>query len=503
MRIEINIPRGGGATAHAALATRLRRAGHATRLAATAPLAQAPVSIAALFALEDAIYGPVKDDLFAAAGMDMPGFEGDPDLIIDFQGDAKPAAAPILSPRFNGARGEIAAIAALLSGRAPETSIVIERVDAPPRELARGLPAIPFPFRVKESRNRIRAREIDLIAKAVARFEAGDAGENPISAMSSARSIAVAPLFGLAGVAAKIAARLRALATGARDSHWRVAWRPTRGDAVRDSLKWPTASYAVLPDDGARYYADPFFFVHEGRTWLFVEEFPYATNKGILSVCEFGPNGPLGTPRPILEIGCHLSYPFVFERDGAIYMMPESVGENRLALYRAVSFPDVWAFDRVLMDNIGAADATLLEREGRLWLFASVAADGQSDWDTLSIFHAASLEREWTPLTENPVLFDAGSARCGGRFFEREGQLYRPAQDCSRGYGSALAICRVDRLDAGGFVQSVAARLSAPTGMIGAHTLNDANGFEVIDTLGRPGSRVPTQVDFVNQDSRG
>ncbi len=37
----------------------------------------------------------------------------------------------------------------------------------------------------------------------------------------------------------------------------------------------------------------------------------------------------------------------------------------------------------------------------------------------------------------------------------RGGALLRPVQDCRRGYGKALGIARVTRLDAGGFEQEV------------------------------------------------
>ena len=40
--------------------------------------------------------------------------------------------------------------------------------------------------------------------------------------------------------------------------------------------------------------------------------------KGVISAVEFGADGPLGAPQPVLETAGHLSYPYVFERDGAI-----------------------------------------------------------------------------------------------------------------------------------------------------------------------------------------
>jgi hypothetical protein len=66
--------------------------------------------------------------------------------------------------------------------------------------------------------------------------------------------------------------------------------------------------------------------------------------------------------------------------------------------------------------------------------------------------------------------------------------LVRPAQDCRRGYGRALALARIDRLDEEGYHQTVVASLPPDErwGADGVHTLNEAGGLEAIDWLARP-----------------
>jgi hypothetical protein len=138
------------------------------------------------------------------------------------------------------------------------------------------------------------------------------------------------------------------------------------------------------------------------------------------------------------------------------------------------------------MADVIAADATLLEREGRLWLFAAVTEEGGSSWDQLALFHADKLAGPWLPHAANPVLIDASAARPGGLMLARDGELIRPAQDCGAGYGSRLALCRVDRLDPEHYGQTVLARLAPPPAWsaTGLHTLNAASGLEVIDCAG-------------------
>ncbi len=484
MRIEIRLANGRASAMHVKLARRLRDERHSVRMAASAVAAPPIPGLGALMLFEDTVYGKLSQDLFARQDVGGPGFDGAADLTIDLDAGGASGPTPLLTVRYDGGAGEVAALAALLDNRTPEIAIVACATDGLESRVAHGLPALPFPFRIKDSLNRLRARQIDLIVKAVRLWPA--TGTRTQTALSRPFAASKPLLFGASVIAHKVASRLQRLASGGARSKWRVAWRAIKDDAVRQTFAWPGAAYNVLPDDGGRFFADPFIYVHRGASWLFVEEFPYATNTGIISVCEISRDGVAGPPKPVLEIGSHLSYPFIFERDGVIYMMPESAGARRVDLYRAERFPDVWVHDRTLIDNIAVADATMIERNGRLWLLASPADDGQSDWDTLSVFHAGSLNEKWTALNDNPVMFDASQARSAGYIFERGGQLYRPVQDCTRGYGSALALCRIDRLEEDGYVQSPAVRLAPPDGggVIGLHSLNEAAGIEVIDFFG-------------------
>ena len=67
--------------------------------------------------------------------------------------------------------------------------------------------------------------------------------------------------------------------------------------------------------------------------------------------------------------------------------------------------------------------------------------------------------------------------------FSHAGRLWRPAQDCTRDYGSAMTLARIDRLDGTGYVQTAAVRWRAPdnSNILGAHTWNSGAGLEVID----------------------
>jgi hypothetical protein len=266
--------------------------------------------------------------------------------------------------------------------------------------------------------------------------------------------------------------------------YWSVGWRicPT------PLLDTKTASFSILGDDGHRAYADPFPMCRDGQDYLFVEEFPFATQRGCISVATIE-NGQISTPRPVLEEPWHLSYPFVFEHAGEVWMIPESGNAHGIYLYRADPFPYRWTREGCLIDGIDAHDSTLLYYEGRFWLFVCEKVQGSSAYDILSLFYADKLAGPWLPHTDNPVLFDATLSRPAGAMFLHDGHIIRPTQDCSHGYGGAVTLCHVNALTESSFCQSIIGSIRCEGR--GCHTYNMASritkntSLEVIDTFGR------------------
>jgi hypothetical protein len=269
--------------------------------------------------------------------------------------------------------------------------------------------------------------------------------------------------------------------------HWRVGWRRVEGPDVIDLQAHPPGGWHNLADDGRRFYADPFPIERAGTMTLFVEDFAHRLGKGIISAVAFGPDGPVGTPEPVLELPCHLSYPFVFERDGETWMVPETSGAETVELYRATRFPGGWVKEATLVSGVVASDATLVEHGGRWWMFATVRDDGGAFSDTLHLWSAPDFRGPWAPHARNPVLIDIASARPAGRMVARDGTLWRPVQDCRAGYGAALGLARVLRLDDDGYEQETVTTLGAGPLWPGRrlHTLNRAGWLEVIDGSAR------------------
>jgi hypothetical protein len=246
-------------------------------------------------------------------------------------------------------------------------------------------------------------------------------------------------------------------------------------------------AFQTLSPPTDRYWADP-FPVRVGNDWyIFHEELPFATGKGRIVVTLLDAAGKAVGPIPVLEQDYHMSYPFVFQWDGDWFMIPQTAS-RRIELYHCRRFPSQWNLERVLIPDVTASDPTLAFLHGRWWLFANVPAYGVT-WhhDELQLFHADSPLGPWAPHRNNPIKSDVRSARPAGRIFERDGQFYRPAQDCSQRYGYAVSINRILSLDAETY-QEVEVDRIVPNGrpnVIGVHTFNRADDITVIDCLVR------------------
>ncbi len=237
-----------------------------------------------------------------------------------------------------------------------------------------------------------------------------------------------------------------------------------------------------------RFWADPFPLRVNGKYYIFLEEYVHRAKKGHISVVKLGSDGAWSEPLQIIERDYHLSYPFVFQWNSNYYMVPETGANGTVEIYKCISFPYEWRFERVLIPDIDAADPTLAEIDGIWWMFVAtrpydmIADDNYME---LSVFFADTPLGPWKPHRRNPVKSDAGSSRPAGGLFRRNGNLYRPAQDCSVKYGYAVSINRLVTLTPTDFVEVEVAKILPEwsPGLTCCHTFNQCDDLTVVDGM--------------------
>lgn len=454
-----------------------------------------PTSLITLLALERLIYRLPNENALSLADISAENLKRVTDLpsnvpfdaIINCTGtfDGLPSSTRILTPIFDSLPTELGAWDALLDGRNVNVGVIEEANSR--RLLLQGTVALENPGVISTSLNNICSRTGEMILKALHFNPSNHAPTTKILKLRDSDLLelpAKAALSVAISVARKAIKRLTSILSSR--PKWAVGWRNCPSIAMVEDKRSEAHSFRFLDDDGSRYYADPFTFQHSGQNYIFVEEFPFATGKGVVSVCEIGQDDSISVPRIVLEEPHHLSYPMVFEDDDQIWMIPES-GEGRtITLYRAQDFPRKWVRECDLLQGLQGYDATLHRNAEGYWLFVTTRIWKSTTWDSLSIFYSNKLRGPWLHHSNNPVLLDARASRSAGSIFKIGSDVYRPAQYSSVSYGEAITICRIESLSQEEFTQRPVGLISAKGAgkTLGTHTYNRGSDIEVIDVFG-------------------
>ncbi len=204
----------------------------------------------------------------------------------------------------------------------------------------------------------------------------------------------------------------------------------------------------LLPPED-RIWADPFLWKRGDDFYLFCEEWIYSRPHGHISVMRLAKDGSeVSSPVPVLTAAHHLSYPFLFEYEGDLHMLPEAGAGRSLDIYRCEEFPERWRKRATLMQNLRYADATMFARQGKWWLFVTIKHGLFALSRDLFVFSADSpFADHWSAHPRNPVVRGFSQARPAGALFELDGRLFRPSQNCLIRYGHSLRINEITRLD--------------------------------------------------------
>lgn len=273
------------------------------------------------------------------------------------------------------------------------------------------------------------------------------------------------------------------LSTRLFDDQWVLFYR--LADGLPSSM-WQYQRLVPPPD---RYWADPHILERDGVYHVFVEEYLYKECRGRIAVIPVAKDGSVGEPRVALETAEHMSYPFVFEYQNEIYMIPETGARRQIELYRCVGFPDQWRLVRVLMSDVHAVDTTLHFDGGRCWMFTSIRDyPGHHTSDELRLFSTDDLlTGEWQSHPQGVVVSDVRSARPAGPVFRYKDAWYRPSQDGSRGYGYAVSLNLIQALTTEHYVEKPVTRILPQWAddIRGVHTFCHVPGITVLDARTR------------------
>lgn len=265
---------------------------------------------------------------------------------------------------------------------------------------------------------------------------------------------------------------------------WNIVIRPKEDKLLFESGGCEKP-FKLLPNTLRYWAADPFLISKGDKDYLFFEMFDRFRNKGLIGLRVIE-NGKIGKMQVVFESKAHLSFPFVFERNGEFYMLPESKKQGNLMLLKAQNFPYGWVVEKEIFKKKNVCDSVLLEKAEKIYLFTHELEDIYRN-DTLSAFVLS--DKEFLPFETNPVVTGADKSRMAGKFITHNSELIRPSQNCLFSYGDAVVFSKVDNLDLNSYSENVVASIKPfdinlngrKNDFKGIHTYNSNERYEVID----------------------
>ena len=266
-----------------------------------------------------------------------------------------------------------------------------------------------------------------------------------------------------------------------------VSYAPdSQPESLATICQLPVHSYNTVEAPTDAVWADPHLCEHNGDMYVFFERMQFHNENAHIAYARLNKEGKLIDTGVALSNDHHLSFPFVFNHENDMYMIPETASQSKISLYKATHFPDQWALEHVLIKNINAADTILLQHAERWWMFTNCQSHRSVDErDELHIFFADTLQGPWQPHALNPVITGVDRSRMAGPIIEEDGNLYRSSQYGAYRYGYGINISRIDELTPCTYKESASWRIlpEKGAGWSGCHSFTRAGNLVMIDRV--------------------
>jgi len=217
----------------------------------------------------------------------------------------------------------------------------------------------------------------------------------------------------------------------------------------------PAITKEDVTDVPALFVADPFMIHNEGQWYMFFEVLEGIRRQGQIGVAFSHDLRAWQYREIVLREPFHLAYPYVFEHDGEIYMIPDSPG-NGIRLYKASEFPSSWSLVKEIRTDNLYCDSSIVEHDDCWWLFTAWAPDRSSP-KNLRLFFADRPDGEWIEHPASPV--ESGNqkiVRPSGRIIKgNSDRMYRFAQDGRRVYGESVRAIEILQLNKSAYREKI------------------------------------------------
>lgn len=230
--------------------------------------------------------------------------------------------------------------------------------------------------------------------------------------------------------------------------------RICKADSIFDSENWMpiidlVPKYNGLFAEPTTILADPFLFVKDDSLFLFYED-KKMYHDGVISMIKTTDLVHWTDPVVVLKESCHLSYPWVFEENGQIYMIPETSGLKSIRLYEANEDLTHFKFIKTILHDTDTfdggfsfSDSSIFKLDNKYYLITTInnGCNNMLKLYVSNYFDGGYIEHPQSVITSNNKY-----ARNAGSMFRWENQLFRVAQDCEYKYGDNVHLLTVTEL---------------------------------------------------------
>lgn len=254
--------------------------------------------------------------------------------------------------------------------------------------------------------------------------------------------------------------------------HWQIAYKKKQSNR-----------FIMISNPPYGWAADPFLVEYQNELYLFAEIFLYKSErKGVIGYCKYQDDG-FSEWEITMDKHWHLSYPFVFVKNGKLYMCPEAVQSEEISIYELICFPNKWKKVMTLLANGKYADTTFFQYNNVDYMFTYEHPEHSLIEGSLYLY-------KWDQdgvLQHRKISSDIRSARPGGKIIYKDNRLIRVSQNSDGGYGTGLVFSLIDNIWPE--YQEHIIRKVYPEDLvveskrkcIGIHTYNTCRDIEVVD----------------------
>ena len=286
---------------------------------------------------------------------------------------------------------------------------------------------------------------------------------------------------------------LKTLYQKSQESIWKIGFIQNSLDGILNNEPLQI-KYISSPSD--RWWADPFILdVTEREITLLVEEFIYKRKRGTIAKLVIDKESfAVKSDEEILVLDTHLSFPAILRNSifnpdlnkTDIYVYPENSKGGDLKLYR-YDKKENKLVDGITICHEPLTDAIYTELLGEPMIIST--KEPNPNGKVLRIYRSkvkdGELKGTFFGLSEE-VMFNEKVARNAGDWFEHNGIIYRPAQECNVEYGHSTYIQKVSKDENGKLHFKNVRRFLSDDKVFdrGLHTCNTFKGLTVIDVKG-------------------